>query len=153
MTYRLVPTTDADRPWLDELRRAVYHDLFLATWGGWDEDRHARHFQASWARGGIDAVEHEGVRVGMVQLSEQDDVIEVHEIQIHPSFQGRGLGSSLLNDILARARAEQKDVRLATGLQNTRAASLYRRLGFVEVKTTDTHIHMESRPGEREDRS
>lgn len=153
MTCRLVPTIDADRPWLDELRRAVYHDLFLATWGGWDEDRHARHFQASWERGGIDAVEHEGVRVGMVQLSEHEDAIEIHEIQIHPSFQGRGLGSRLLNDILARVHAEQKKARLSTGLKNTRAVSLYHRLGFVEVETTETHIHMESRPGGQEDHS
>ena len=147
MAYRLVPTTAEDRPWLDELRRAVYLDLFVATWGGWDENRHSRHFNKCWERGAISAIELDGIRVGMVQLSDQVDAVEIREIQIHPSYQGQGIGTRVLQDTIAQAHAERKKVYLSTGLQNLRAVKLYRRLGFVEVAQTETHYHMESDPG------
>jgi len=146
MTYRLVPTTDDDRPWLDELRRAVYYNLFIATWGEWDEDRHARHFRECWARGGISVIEYNCERVGMIQLAEHDASIEVCEIQIHPSVQGRGIGTRVLQDTVARAHAEGNKVCLSTGLKNAGALRLYRRLGFAEVNKTRTHFHMESVP-------
>ena len=144
--YRLVSTNEDDRPWLDELRRAVYRDLFVATWGDWDEARHRRHFATCWERGDIRAVEIDGVRVGMIQLFELVDAVEIGEIQIHPSYQGRGIGTRLLQDTLDRAHAQGKRVTLSTGLQNRRAINLYQRLGFVPVAQTETHFHMESEP-------
>jgi len=45
MLYSLRHATDADRAWLEELRRAAYKPLFDATWGDWDEDRHQRQFE------------------------------------------------------------------------------------------------------------
>lgn len=43
MAYQLVLAVREDEAWLEQLRRAVYQELFLATWGGWDEARHLRH--------------------------------------------------------------------------------------------------------------
>ncbi len=144
--YRLVPITAEDRPWLEELRRVVYHDLFVATWGSWDEDRHVRHFNECWERGDISAIELDGVRVGMIQLFEQPDAIELREIQIHPSYQNRGIGTLLLRDTVSRAHSHHKKVSLSTGLQNHSAVRLYERLGFVHVAQTETHYHMRSEP-------
>jgi ribosomal protein S18 acetylase RimI-like enzyme len=82
----------------------------------------------------------------MIQLFERPDVIEVGEIQIQPTHQGRGIGTRLLLDTIARAGAQRKKVSLATGLKNHRAFALYQRLGFRHVAQTDTHNHMESEP-------
>ena len=144
MPYRLIPATTEDGPWLEALRRAVYQDLFVATWGGWDEARHQRHWAACWERGGICTIEVDGTRVGMIQLVEQDDAVEVKEIQIHPAHQGGGIGTRVLRDVVDRAHAQHKKVSLSTGLRNHRAVKLYRRLGFVHVAQTETHYCMES---------
>ena len=146
MDYRLVPATPKDRPWLGELRREAYRDLFEATWGGWDEARHARHEAACWERGGISCVEVAGERVGMIQVFERPDAVEVGEIQIRPTHQGRGIGTRLLLDVISRAHAQRKKVVLSTGRKNERAVTLYRRLGFRHVAQTDTHEHMEHEP-------
>src|SRR5262245_58844437 len=116
--YRLVPANPEDRAWLEQLRRAVYRDLFFATWGNWDEARHLRHCAECWQQGEIQIIEAYGARVGMVQLFDGSDAIEVGEIQIEPGYQGRGLGTRLLRDTLGRAHAQSKTVRLSTGLQN-----------------------------------
>lgn len=97
-------------------------------------------------QGHILAIEVDDERVGMVQPFERPDVVEVGEIQIAPSHQGRGIGTLVLTDTKARAHAAGKTVLLSSGLQNHRAVKLYERLGFQIVSRTDTHVHMQSVP-------
>lgn len=146
--YRLIPAQPGDRDWLDQLRRAAYASLFVATWGGWDEQRHLRHFAHCWEGGDIFVIELQGERVGMVQLFESGATVEVGELQVQPRHQGQGIGSRVLRDTLAQAHARGQKVILSTGLQNVRAVRLYERLGFVHVSPTETHFHMESGPGD-----
>lgn len=68
--------------------------------------------------------------------------MEVAEIQIDPRHQNRGIGTSVLLDVIAEASARGRDVRLSVGLENERAVRLYERLGFVSVGETETHRHM-----------
>jgi Acetyltransferase (GNAT) family len=96
MLYLLVPAMPEDKGWLEQLRRSFYQELFFATWGCWDEARHLRHCAECWERGGIFCLEVEGVRVGMIQLFENPDTIEVGEIQIEPNHQNQKIGSLVL---------------------------------------------------------
>jgi ribosomal protein S18 acetylase RimI-like enzyme len=130
--YVLVPAKAEDQPWLERLRR------------------HLRHCAECWQRGAIYLVEAFGACVGMIQLFDGGDAIEIGEIQIEPTYQGRGLGTQLLQDTIDRAHANDKKVRLTTGLKNHRAFKLYQRLGFRRVKQTDTHDHMECPPDLRQ---
>ena|SRR5687767_14932914 len=84
-------------------------------------------------------IKENGNRVGMIKLLERPEAIEIGEIQIEPSAQGRGLGSLILRDTIAQAHAQGKSVWLSTGLKNDRARRLYLRLGFREVDRSDTH--------------
>jgi hypothetical protein len=89
MAYQLVPASIGDQPWLERLRREVYQELFIASFGGWDEARHARQFGECLNRGGISIIEVDGVRVGMIQFFDQPDAVELGEIQIEPSHQNQ----------------------------------------------------------------
>jgi ribosomal protein S18 acetylase RimI-like enzyme len=146
MRYELIPVMEEDRAWLERLRRSVYRDLFFATWGDWDETRHLRHCDECWASGSIQAVEVEGTRVGMLQLFESSDALEVGEIQIAPEYQNKGIGTLIMRDTVARAHADGKRVVLSTGVQNRRALQLYRRLGFRQTGQTETHNLLECAP-------
>ena len=70
---------------LERLRRDVYQELYMATFGSWDEGRHVRQFGECLIRGGISIIEVYRVRVGMIQLFDQPDAVE-GEIQIQPSY-------------------------------------------------------------------
>jgi ribosomal protein S18 acetylase RimI-like enzyme len=142
MRYSLRNSTGADKAWLEKLRRVAYDDLFYATWGGWDEKRHLRHFAECWEQGSIQLVEIDRIPIGMIQVLELADHLEVGEIQILPEQQSKGIGSQILEDLLQGAREQGKDVVLSTGLKNLRAFQLYERLGFKEVDRSDTHFHM-----------
>jgi hypothetical protein len=46
----LLDAGPADEAWLESLRRSVYAQVFEATWGGWDEERHERQFAVDTER-------------------------------------------------------------------------------------------------------
>jgi ribosomal protein S18 acetylase RimI-like enzyme len=139
MGYQLVPVVPKDEAWLEQLRRSVYRELFFATWGSWDEARHLRHCAECWERGGISSVEIDSVRVGMIQLFDHPDGVEIGELQIQPSYQNRGIGTRLLRDTIDRAHEQHKKISLSVALKNERAYRLYERLGFQKVAQNDTH--------------
>lgn len=143
MKYELSPSNATDHAWLDRLRRDVYRELFDATWGGWDEARHQRHFAESLAQGNISIIEVDSRRIGMLQLIQHDDAIEVGEIQILTADQNAGVGTAVLRDVIEQATRQGQRVRLSTGLKNERALRLYLRLGFREVARSDTHYRLE----------
>lgn len=148
MQYRLVQTSVEDEAWLESLRRVVYQELFVATFGGWDEARHVRQFRECWMRGGISVIEIGSERVGMIQLFERADGIEVGEIQILPSHQNLGIGGRVLRDTIAQAHEQRRKVSLSVGLKNERAYQLYERLGFRKVASDATHNHLSCAPSE-----
>ncbi len=142
MPLSLRAATNDDHPWPDTLRRAVYKELFIATWGGWDEARHKRHFASFLAQNSIWIIQSDATDVGIVQLLDAPDHVTVEEIQILPHYQNTGIGTSILEKTIAKAQASNKDVCLSHGLLNSKAHRLYRRLGFEEYKRTDSHIYM-----------
>jgi ribosomal protein S18 acetylase RimI-like enzyme len=146
MIYQLVPASIEDEAWLEQLRRDVYQELFMATFGGWDEARHSRHFSECLNRGGISIIEVDGGRVGMIQLVDQPDAVEVGEIQIQATYQKQGIGSRVLKDVIARAHKQRKKVLLSVALKNDGAYRLYQRLGFQKVGNNDTHNLMACDP-------
>ncbi len=146
MRIRLKAALATDERWLDQLRRNVYEELVRATWGSWDEARHVRQFAECWKLGNISLIEVDGVRVGMIQIFESPDIVEVGEIQIELSHQNRGIGTTMLRDVIERAHRQRKAVRLSLGLQNHGALRLYQRLGFRLVEKTDTHNHLTCEP-------
>ena len=121
MSYQLIPGSLEDEVWLERLRRDVYQELFMATFGGWDEARHLRHCAECWERGAIYAIEVDGLRVGMIQLFDQPDAVEVGEIQIQRSHQNEGIGSRVLQDTIARVHEQRKKVLLSVAVKNERA--------------------------------
>jgi len=69
-------------------------------------------------------------RVGPSEDSEAAHMGELG-IMVHRDWRGRGVGSALLEDALARSRGKFEIVRLAVFVNNPRARALYERFGFV----------------------
>jgi ribosomal protein S18 acetylase RimI-like enzyme len=72
--------------------------------------------------------------------------VEIGFLQVEPEWRGRGVGSALL--ALAEQRCRARGVRslgLGVGIDNSRAAALYRRLGFADtgVRFTDAYVSID----------
>ena len=69
----------------------------------------------------------------MIDVEYRAAEIYLSRIEIHPDYQGRGIGTSLISALLDEARHKGQDLVLDVLTVNYRAQALYRRLGMTEV--------------------
>ncbi len=134
------PTAD-DLPALFEVYAAAMSGYVRQTFGTWDEDERRREFYAGFPLDRAMVILLRDEVVGGVDMERRADCWSLNNIEIAPGWQGRGIGTALIEDLLARARAESLPVELEVYRVN-HARRLYERLGFVEVGETATHILM-----------
>jgi len=84
--------------------------------------------------------------VGLLKINRAADKTEVLQLQIDPGQQGKGLGKTILSDILAEASAEGKTVSLSV-LKTNKAQNLYKSLGFKIVDEDKQSFFMEFQGG------
>lgn len=81
--------------------------------------------------------------IGLLKLDRTFTNIEVLQLQIDPSQQGKGLGKKILSDILEEASLAGKTVSLSV-LKTNKAQHLYQSLGFRIVDEDQYSYFMET---------
>jgi broad specificity phosphatase PhoE/L-amino acid N-acyltransferase YncA len=132
------PATDADRAFAQRTHHLAYRDVVERQFGAWVDAQQDRFFALGWAAMPHEIVMSDGVPCGYVCVEDRATDVHVRELVLAPDYQGRGIGSAVLESVLQRARARRVPVRLATHHAN-RAANLYQRMGFRQIGSTDTH--------------
>jgi GNAT superfamily N-acetyltransferase len=141
--------TETDHEFVRSVHHRAYRELVERQYGPWDEAEADRLFDAAWLSAAHEIVLCDSVACGYCRIERRAEEVFVHELVIDPDFQGRGIGTRIMESVFKDAAKEAVPVRLQTQLLN-RAANLYRRLGFRERGRTDTHILMEWRIHEQQ---
>ena len=79
---------------------------------------------------------------GRLYLWETINEIRILDISLLPEFQGKGIGTEILTNIIKSAKVKNKKVSLHVTHDNP-AKNLYKRLGFKKIITSMTHDYME----------
>ena len=80
--------------------------------------------------------------VGLLKVSRNQDTIYIIQLQIDPGLQGKGIGKSILEEILEEAENHQKTVTLSV-LKTNKARHLYSSLGFMIIDENEHSYFME----------
>lgn len=140
------PASATDTEFARSVHHRAYRGVSVRQFGPWDERAQDEFFADGWSAAPHEIILCDGAPCGYVRVEERGGDTHVHELVIDPEFQGRGVGSHILREVIEDARVRQVRVRLGTFHAN-HAVNLYRRLGFREYGQTDTHILMEWRSG------
>ncbi len=143
LTYRNATQEDAE--FLYMLHRATLRDYVVQTWGEWDEDWQQTRFREAFCPERSQIIVVGGCDVGVLRLERGSHEWLLHVLEILPHWQRRGIGTRVLQSVLAGAAECQKPVALQV-LQANPAKLLYERLGFRKVGETATHIEMRAWP-------
>jgi GNAT superfamily N-acetyltransferase len=128
----LRPVDAGDVDFLFDLHRASLGPYVDEVWGWWDDEQRAHlAMNLDMCRARIITVD--GLDAGRLDVEEADDRVFIALLELLPSHQCRGIGTSIIRDVIARAHRESKSVTLRVLEVNHRAHALYQRLGFVET--------------------
>ncbi len=92
-------------------------------------DAQDRHYRQNYPGASFDLIIVDGQRAGRLYLHPRADETRIVDIALLPPFRGRGVGTRLLGDVLAAARARGACVTIHVE-RNNPALAWYQRLGF-----------------------
>ena len=91
-------------------------------------------------------IEADGTPIGCLAVVDYEDYVFVDRIALLPAWQGLGLGTRLMRDVMDDAERRGVPVRLSV-LDNNPARGLYERLGFQVTSMEPPRVKMEWLPG------
>jgi ribosomal protein S18 acetylase RimI-like enzyme len=138
------PAQPGDYAFLRALHHATMRAYVEPIWG-WDEVEQKRLFDLHFNSTTAEIISMEGQDVGAVTIERQEESVFLSNIQILPEFQGHGVGTAIIKEMLATAHAHRLPATLRV-LKNNPAKRLYERLGFHVTGETETHYVMCSGP-------
>lgn len=94
----------------------------------WNENNFLSELQKKWEYSFMVTAD-EGKMVGFLIASEKEQSVHIHKFVVDLPFQGKGLGTLMLDNILKQAGG--KPVTLKVQKSNPQALAFYRKKGFV----------------------
>ncbi len=104
------------------------------------------HYQAEFPHPEHSIILVDDRPIGRLFVSRNSEAIDLVDISLLPQHRAAGIGTCLIENLLAEGRRAGKPVRLYVFWFN-RARRLYERLGFTKISETSTHIQMEAAIG------
>ena len=107
----------------------------------WNEQEIVSKFKHYFELDEVQIVMVDGADVGWLQISETEHAINLDQVYLLEDFRARGIGSQLIQNLLATAESEKKPVLLSV-VRNNVAVTLYQRLGFRITEEEGYKLHM-----------
>jgi ribosomal protein S18 acetylase RimI-like enzyme len=151
---RLRPVAEGDRAFLVELYASTREDeLAQVEWD--DGTRRAfveqqfsaqdAHYRANYPGATLDVIEVDRVAAGRLYVHRGPSDIRIMDIALTPAFRGRGIGTSLLRELMDEADSSRRILSIHVEMNNP-ARSLYDRLGFRPAGEHGVYVLMERPP-------
>ena len=139
---RLRQATVADAEFLYALVERTMRGYVETIWGSFSEEYNRKQVAQQIASGIYSIVELGGSDVGALAVERHDTHIQLAQIYVLPEHQNRGIGTSLVRDLVGEARRSGKPLRLRV-LSVNPARALYEREGFRVTSETPERFFME----------
>jgi len=153
MDLTLRPITPEDEAFLFEVYAGTRREELAQV--PWDEaqkqafltfqfNAQHQHYRDTFAAADFHVILDEGVPVGRLYVDRRADEIRILDIALLPEHRGRGMGSALLDALLAEAAGKPVSIFIERHLPRTRR--FFERLGFEEAEDQGVSVLMEWRP-------
>lgn len=123
-------------PWTDEQKAAFVAHQFEAQ---------DAHYRAHYAGATFDVIEVDGEPAGRLYVHRGPSEIRIVDIALTPAYRGRGLGTALLQRLIAEAADGGRTLSIHVEMSNP-ARRLYERLGFRPTGEHGPYVLMERPP-------
>ena len=139
--HELRNITENDYEFIYQVKKDAYKKYVEMYYGKWDEEQQRGYFEKFIAtyREGAFIITLGGRDIGFYNVITSDDKYEIGNICIIPEYQGRGIGTAVLRELLSKN--VDKEISLQYFKCNP-VGNLYKRLGFKQTGETAYHYQM-----------
>lgn len=146
----LRPATEADREFLlglyastraAELAQVAWEEGAKEAFLEQQFSAQDQHYRANYPGATLDVIEVDGAAAGRLYVYRGEADIRIMDIALAPGFRGRGIGTALLQELMAEARSSGRSLSIHVEMQNP-VRSLYDRLGFVPAGEHGIYVLM-----------
>ena len=139
MDLDLRPASERDREFLYALHCSTMRDVIEQTWG-WDDARQLAGFDRRFRQFTVSVIEAESRSVGSLWLEQRPDSLYIHDLQVAPPHQGRGIGTAVVEMVIEQGASRGLPiVSLGCPREPTRPRSL--RTSGVQSDVCRTTVH------------
>lgn len=129
----------------EELAVTGWDDATMAAFIAHQFAAQHTHYMSNYEGASYDVILVHGEPAGRLYVARWGGEIRVMDVALLPAHRGKGIGSFLLESILAEAAASKRKVSVHVERANP-AMTLYRRLGFELVEEKEVYVLMEWAP-------
>ncbi len=140
LSYR--PAAPADFDFLFHLHEQAMRAMVELAFGSWDPDWQLAYFRENFDPSLLRVIQWDGQDAGLLYVQERSEELFLVDIEILPSFQRRGIGTQVIQALIAEAERQGKMVALQVLKVNPAARRLYERLGFRVTGEKEKHYLM-----------
>ncbi|MEQ5841906.1 GNAT family N-acetyltransferase [Paraburkholderia acidicola] len=150
MNITYTATTSADADTLVEIRILAMKES-LERIGRFDAQRARDRFLASFDPSLCRYIVTDGTTVGFVVVRPMADHVLLDHLYVLPEHQGKGIGASVLRDVVADANSKSMPIKVGA-LRGSDSNRFYQRSDFVKVDEGEWDIyyvraaHLETKP-------
>ena len=139
---RLVPYTDEDYKFVYEVKKNAYKKYVEQYYGEWNEEEQIKYFNSfiSLVKDNAYIIVCEDKKIGFYngELLDNENY-DIGNICIIPEYQGKGIGTKLLKDILEKYKEYNIKIQY---FKSNPVGVLYKRLGFITNGESKFHYKM-----------
>ena len=131
---------EEDYEFIYNLKKEVYYDYIIKYYGEYNEQDQRERFnqRINEIKDDTYIIYYRKVRIGFYTLRDYEDYLELENICIMKQFQGLGLGTKVLKDII---KSTNKEIKLQYFKDNP-VYKLYEKLGFTVDGENENHYTM-----------
>jgi len=113
-----------DKEWLEPFYESLMRPYVEKT-HEWDETLFDKYFEPEK----VSIIQVNGIDIGMFKVEYFEDYIYLADIQISEGYQGKGIGSTIIQTLIKKSQKTNLPIRLKV-LKVNPARHLYEKLGF-----------------------
>ena len=139
---KLMPYNNDDYEFVYEVKKNAYKKYVEECWGSWIEEDQRNFFDnfINTYKNNILIIIENNKKIGFYNGEILDNGnYEIGNICIIEEYQGKGIGTSILNEVLENNK--DRDIEIQYFKQNP-VGNLYKRLGFIPNGETQFHYQM-----------
>lgn len=143
LLFTLRPASIDDAPLFYRVIDLTMREFIMTIWGRWDEERVQSEAIADSMSPNSQVIQVGDLAAGVLMVERWPSHIQLVQIYLLPEYQRLGIGTVLINNLIAEAQQSQISVRLKVMVINP-AKLLYEKLGFIVTNETPEFFGMET---------